>query len=326
MRILICNKAYPQVEESLSSLLPHAEVISCDRNEVSDFLTGVDVVIPSVARIDGPVIVKGKFGLIQQLGVGVDSVDVQAATAAGVWVANVPSGGTGNAESVAEIAVMQMIVLARRIDEARENVAKGVFFKPTGMSLLHKCACIVGLGDIGRALAMRLRPFGMRLIAVRRHPEHGAPAETGVERVLGAERLHEGLAQADFVVLALPENDTSRKLIDAAALKAMKKGSILINVARGGVVDLDALVDALHNNHLAGAGLDVFEHEPMDPHHPIFKENVVATPHIGGNTDESLRGVLAAIAENIKLYEDGKPPKHGVNQLSGAIRGLAKSK
>ncbi len=326
LKVLICNTSYRKIEEQLAAMLPRTQVVSCEPASVSQSLDGVDVVIPSFARLDSAVITRGSFGLIQQLGVGVDSVDIKAATLAGVWVANVPSGGSGNAESVAELAIVQMITLARRLDEARANVSKGVFFKPTGMSLLNKCVCLVGLGGIGKALAERLRPFGVHLIAVRQHPEHGAPQSLGIEKVYGAHQLHEALSQADFVVLALPENDSNRKLIDSAALSSMKRGSYLINVARGGIVDMDALVAALHNNHLGGAGLDAFEEEPMDPKHPIFQENVVATPHIGGNTDESVRGILAAVVENIKRYAAGQPPKNALNHLELPARGLAESK
>jgi phosphoglycerate dehydrogenase-like enzyme len=94
----------------------------------------------------------------------------------------------------------------------------------------------------------------------------------------------------------------------------MKKGSFLINVGRGGVLDTDALLNVLQSGHLAGAGLDVYTVEPFDPSHPIFKQNVVATPHVGGNTDESWRGVTRGIIENIKLYASGQKPKHVVNE------------
>ena len=314
MKLLLCNRSYPQAELVLKKLLPEIEIVSCAAEELKNYLTGVDILLPSIARIDAEVIAAGKFGLIQQLGVGVDSVDVESATKAGVWVANVPGAGSGNAESVAELAILQMLTLARRIDAARKNLSEGVFFQPTGMAIWNKTVCIVGLGDIGRLLAMRLRPFGVRLLAVREHPEHGAPAETGVEEVFGTKDLHNAVSEADFVVLAIPETKSTHYLINETALAAMKKGSFLINVSRGGIVDTKALLAALESGHLAGAGLDVYEQEPYDHHHAIFKQNVVATPHIGGNTDESLKGVVKAIAENIKLYADGKEPKHLLNK------------
>lgn len=316
MKVLVCNTSYSAIEKILLSEFAGIVVESCEPAEVANHLGGVDILIPTGARIDADIISAGSFGLVQQLGVGLDAVDIDAATAAGVWVANVPAAGTGNSESVAELAILQMMVLARRLDQARKNLANGVFFKPTGIALLNKCVCIVGLGDIGKALAMRLKPFGMRIVCVREHPEHGAPAETGVEKVYGLMELNEALSQADFVVLALPETKSSHRLISASALRAMKSGAFLINVARGGIVDTDAMLQALESGHLAGAGLDVFAVEPVAPTHPIFRQNVVATPHVGGNTDESVKGVMKVIIANLKLYAEGKTPEHVVNQPS----------
>lgn len=322
MKILLCNDSYPQVEEKLSGLLPKHHVTSCAPNEVNKHLEGVDVLIPSVACIDSDIISKGRFGLIHQLGVGLDSVDIEAATRLGVWVANVPGAGSGNAESVAELAIWHMITLGRRLDEARKNLANGIFFKPGGIALLNKSVCIVGLGDIGKSIAVRLSKFDMHITAVRRHPEHGAPPETCVQRVYGPPQLHEALSAADFVVLATPESDGTRHMIDAAALKAMKPGAFLINVARGGIIDTDALLEALKSGHLAGAGFDVFSQEPADPNHPIFQQNVVATPHIGGATDESVKGIVKVVAESIDLYANGLPPVHPVNKPKN-LRSLA---
>ncbi len=314
MKLLLCNKSYPEAQFVLEKMIPGLEVISCNPDEVASYIEGVDIVLPSVASIDSKIIASGNFGLIQQLGVGVDSIDLEAASKAGVWVANVPGAGSGNAESVAELAVLLMLSLSRKIDEARANLKNGIFFKPGSMALLNKTVCIVGLGDIGKLLAARLKGFGMKLIAVRKHPENGAPSELGVERVYGENELQESFANADFVVLAVPETKSTHKLINKESIKYMKAGAYLVNVARGGVIDTEALYEALKSGHLAGAGLDVFESEPTDPSHPIFKENLIATPHIGGNTDESLKGVVKAIAQNIQLYAQGKAPLHLLNK------------
>jgi phosphoglycerate dehydrogenase-like enzyme len=314
MKILVCNKKYEQAEDMLESQIPGSKVVACELTKVIESLDGVDVLVPSVAPITAEIIEKGKFGLIQQLGVGLDNVDIEAATRYGVWVANVPGAGSGNTESVAELAIAMMMTLGRRLDVARKNLADGIFFLPTGMALLNKTVCIVGLGDIGKGLAERLRPFGMRMLAVREHPEHGAPPGLGIEKVFGTAQIREAVANADFVVLAVPETKSTRNLFNAETLASMKKGSFLINVGRGGVLDTDALLNVLQSGHLAGAGLDVYTVEPFDPSHPIFKQNVVATPHVGGNTDESWRGVTRGIIENIKLYASGQKPKHVVNE------------
>ncbi len=313
MKILLCNKSYPDAAKILNKLVPGVEVISCAPEDVANHLEGIDVVVPSVAKIDAAIISAGSFGLIQQLGVGVDSVDIESATKSGVWVANVPAAGSGNGESVAELAIMQMMMLARNVDLARKNLHEGVFFKPQGMALWNKTACIVGLGDIGKLLAMRLKAFGMKLSAVRNHPEHGAPADCGVEKVFGTNELGEALKDADFVILAIPESKSTHHMFNKERLAQMKTGAFLINVGRGAVVDTEALEEALENGHIAGAGLDVFEKEPENPNLDLFKRNVVATPHIGGNTDESVKGVIKAIAKNLTLYRQNEEPLNLLN-------------
>lgn len=276
-------------------------------------LDRAQVLIPSVAHISSEIISRGEFGLVQQLGVGLDSVDVEAATRAGVWVARVPGAGSGNAESVAEHALLLMLALSRRLPQACKNLEDGIFFKPSGVALLGKSVCIIGLGDIGTALALRLRPFAVRTLAVREHPEHGAPPETGIEHVYGWQDLPQALGHSDYVVLALPDTSGTHNLIDHHALQAMKAGAFLINVGRGGVINTDHLLLALKSGQIAGAGLDVFWEEPVDPHHPLFQQNVIATPHIAGNTDASLAGCTRVMAENIKRYALGEAPLHTVN-------------
>lgn len=322
MKILLCNKSYPDAAKILNKLVPGVEVFSCAPEDVANHLEGIDVVVPSVAKIDADIISAGTFGLIQQLGVGVDSVDIENATRAGVWVANVPAAGSGNGESVAELAIMQMMMLARNVDLARKNLHEGVFFKPQGMALWNKTACIVGLGDIGKLLAVRLKAFGMRLLAVRNHPEHGAPAECGIEKVFGTNELAEALKEADFVILAIPESKSTHHMFNKERLAQMKAGAFLINVGRGPVVDTNALEEALKDGHIAGAGLDVFEKEPENPKLDLFKQNVVATPHIGGNTDESVKGVIKAIAKNLTLYRQNEEPLNLLNSPSKVRKSL----
>jgi phosphoglycerate dehydrogenase-like enzyme len=253
-------------------------------------------------------------------GVGLDAVDVGAATDAGVWVARVPSRGTGNAESVAEHALLLMLALSRRLPQAQAALAAGIVGDPPGAALLGKTACIVGLGDIGSALAARLRACGMRLIAVRRRPEQSGVAALGVERVYGPDGLHEALAQADYIVLCVNYDAASHHLIDRAAFAAMKPGAYVVNIARGGLVDPDALLDALDSGRVAGAGLDVFWTEPPDPTHPIFAHNVIATPHVAGVTDASYDGIAHAVAANIVRYADGEAPLFAVNAPSEAAQ------
>jgi phosphoglycerate dehydrogenase-like enzyme len=313
LRILLCNDSYPQAVERLNTLLPGHQVISCRPSAVGENLAGVDVIIPSVAKIDAEIIEKGAFGFIQQLGVGLDTVDIDAATKYGVYVSKVPGAGSGNAESVAELAVMFMLTLSRRLYQARENIARGIFFRPGGKSLLGKTVCIVGFGDIGTELARRLAPFGMTIKAVKRHPAKVDRHGIANVRIYGADQLAEAFADSDFIVLALPETSETTSMINRETIGMMKEGVFVINVGRGGLIDDQALLEGLRSGHVGGCGLDVFRREPMDPDDPIFKENVVATPHIGGNTEASFLGVTEAIAENVKRFANGEKPLHVVN-------------
>lgn len=313
MKILLCNDAYPKAVEQLNLMLPEHTCTSCAVADVEQNLDGVDVVIPSVAKLTAEIIQKGTFGLIQQLGIGLDTVDITAATSNGVWVAKVPGAGSGNAESVAELAVLFILALARRFEEARLNVVQGVFFKPAGRSLLGKTVCIVGLGDIGVALAQRLQPFGVKLKGVRKRLSAGSPAGLSFEGVYGMDDLAGAFGDSDFVVLAIPETDETRNFINQRSIAVMKPGCFLVNVGRGGLVDAAALLEALRSGQIAGAGLDVFKDEPANPEDPLFKENVLATPHIGGNTDASSAGILQAIAENVRRFAAGQQPANVVN-------------
>lgn len=314
MKILLCNDSYPLGVARLNSLLPEHNVVSCATSEVARNLSSVDVLIPSVAKITAEIIEKGTFGLIQQLGIGLDPVDIEAATRCGVWVARVPGAGSGNAESVAELAVMFILGLMRRYVEARENVAKAVFFKPSGKSLLGKTVCIIGVGDIGTAIAQRLAPFGVKLRGVRRRVHAGNVP--GFDEIFAFDDLASAFADSDIVVLALPESAETKNMINRTTLAMMKEGSYLVNIARGGIIDTDALVKALESGHIAGAGIDVFTEEPFDPTHPLLQQNVMATGHIGGNTDASFLGVTAVIADNVKRYAAGEVPLHVANTVS----------
>jgi len=313
MRILFCSEGFPTAADRLSTILPNDQVLRCSIDDVPIHLDRADVLVPAMARIGSEILKLGSFGLIQQWGVGLEGVDVEAATKEGVWVARVPSRGTGNAESVAEHAVLMMLNLSRNISQARQSFEAQRWGQPEGQALFGKTAVIVGLGDIGTALAVRLRALGMRLLAIRGRPEVGAPAELGICEVRGRFDLHQLLSEADFVIVCAKYDASTHHLIDEAAIAAMKRGVFFINVARGGLVDHEALLRALEGGRIAGAGLDVFWNEPVDPNHPLFRQNVLATPHIAGVTDVSYNGIAGAVAENIRRYAQRERPLHAVN-------------
>jgi phosphoglycerate dehydrogenase-like enzyme len=314
VRICLCRRGIGRILDLLRADLPEDEVLECSPAEVPDFARTVEVLVPLVVPVGERALASPRLRLVQQFGAGLDGVDVEAASAHGVYVANVPSGETANADSVAELAVLLVLALARRLPQALENVRAGRLGTPVGTTLKGKTVLIVGFGDIGRAVARRLRPFGVRLLAVSRRGPRGA--ETEADLHVPTSSFQATLPQADFVVVATPLGPATEGLVGAEAFASMKRGAFLVNVARGAVVDREALLEALASGRLGGAGLDVFWQEPPDPADPIFSHAVIATPHIGGATDLSLREIAAAVAANVNRLRHGEVPRNCVNAAS----------
>lgn len=311
MRIYFCREGLNYIMNVLQKELPDDEVVSCAPEKVPEAALDADVLIPTVSRIGEDALSSPRLKLVQQYGAGLDSVDIPAATKHGVPVANVPTAGTGNAESCAELTLLFMLALARQYPRAQENLRQRKLGAPLGMALKGRTAAIIGFGGIGQELAKRLSGLEMKTLAIsRRGPKTG---EVAVDFHGAQDSLHEVLRQADFVIVAPPLNEETRGLIGQAEFACMKPTAFVINVARGPVLDYDATLAALKEGRIAGAGLDVFWYEPFDPNDPIFSYNVIATPHIGGATDLSLQGIAKKVAENIHRVRRGEPPLHCVN-------------
>ena len=244
--------------------------------------------------------------LIQKIGVGVNTIDLQAARARGIPVCNLP--GT-NARAVAELALALMLATLRRVPQFDAALRAGVWLDPAmqdGIGELGgKAVGLVGYGSIPRLLAPVLQALGCRLLYTARNPVPGA---------LGEYRGLSGLlAEADLVSLHVPQTPETERMIDAAALARMKPGAVLINTARGGLVDQDALTHALRTGHLAAAGLDVFVHEPAAADDPLFAlPNVVVTPHVAWITTGTFDRSFALAAENCRRIASGDPLLHRV--------------
>jgi phosphoglycerate dehydrogenase-like enzyme len=298
----------------LAQHLPGWELASCAPNQVADNLDGVDVICPFGARIAAPIIAAGSFGLVHQFGVGLDGVDIAAATELGVLVARVPGDAGGNADSCAELAVLHLLALARKLDESRAVLAERRWpDRPVGRSLLDATVLIVGLGAIGLALASRLAPFGSRLLGVRARPELGGPPE--VDLVAGPDQLPILLAQADAVVCCALLHEGNGEMFGRSEFAAMKPGALFVNVARGGLVDEAALLAALDSGQVGGAGLDVFAREPADPRAPLVSHpRVIATPHVGWHTGYMFRQTSEVFAANLLRFGRGEQPLWTVNE------------
>jgi phosphoglycerate dehydrogenase-like enzyme len=292
----------------IRSELPRHEFVATGRFGL-DSLKGFDVLIPTMCRVTRETLDTGdRLRLIQQCGSGLEGVDIPAARDRNIWVANVPTDLSGNADSVAELEIYMLIGLSRDVQRMARSLQCRQMGEPQGRALSGKTVGLVGLGGIGRALIRRLEPFDVRLIAVKRNKPGKARKECGLEWVGGPEDLPELLGGSDYVILCLPVTSETKHLMNRETFAHMKRGAFLINLARGGLVDRDALEDALATGNIAGAGLDVFWEKPPDPNDPIFSYNVLATPHIGGSTDVSMRGIVKAVAENIRRVENDMEP------------------
>ena len=313
MKIVLCRQGFSVIQNMLQGLLP--EIVCCGPEEITIVGRDADVLIPAITPLGAVELSLPRLRLVQQFGAGLDAVNISAASERAVYVANVPAAGTGNAESVAEVAVMLMLTLARQFPKSQENIRSGVVAGPTGWSLKGRTALIVGYGGIGREVARRLGGFEMEVLAVSR----SGPKNTEEEQAISLSQhckgsaLHELLPRADFVILAPPLNDNTRGLIGVEEFALMKPSSFIVNVARGGVIDYESLLEALKNQQISGAGLDVFWQEPVDPNDPLFEHNVIATPHIGGATDLSFKGIASKVADNIRRVGCGEVPVNCVN-------------
>lgn len=243
---------------------------------------------------------------IQQCGAGLELVDIKAAAAKGIKVANVPTDISGNADSVAELGIYLMIGISRDFKEMASSMKDGHMGVPRGRTLVGKTVGIVGLGGIGQALIKRLKPFGVHLIGIKRHDPQKAKEELGLQWAGTPFQMDELLGKSDYVVLCLPMSAETRNMIGRREFEKMRNDAYLINLARGGLVDREALLEALSCGQIAGAGLDVFWEEPPDPNDPIFRHNVLATPHIAGSTDISTAGIVEGVTENIRRLEAGQ--------------------
>ncbi|MCL6522598.1 MAG: 2-hydroxyacid dehydrogenase [Firmicutes bacterium] len=322
MRVVVGQRRFGDLFERLPRLLPGVEVAASEPGRLAETLArtgGADVIIPGMSPVDEAVLAAARgLRLVQQWGAGLDTVDVAACTRRGVPVANVPTAGTGNAESVAEWMLLGALATARRLEEARANLDGGPagWGGPVGRLLAGKKALVVGLGGIGARLAPKLRALGLRVWAVRRRGAAGGgeAAALGLEELGGPADLDRLLPEMDFVFLCLPLTPETHHLFGRERLERMKREAVLVNAGRGGLVDGAALAEALRSGRLGGAALDVFEREPLPPDDPLRgAPRLFLTPHIAGVTEESQADIAAAVVENLRRVERGELPLHCVN-------------
>lgn len=279
-----------------------------------DKLAGSTVIVPGRPYVDGAFLDAAgpSLKLIARVGIGVDTVDIQAATERGILLANTPDAPT---ESTAEHAVALLMAVAKRVmvgDMYLRGASDIERAQMRGTELLNRTLGVLGYGRIGRRVA-EICALGLRMRVLVFDPylSGNPPVPAGVELV---DSLDAVLTQADFLTLHTPLMPETRHLISDRELRRMKPGSYLINASRGPVVDEAALIRALQDGHLAGAGLDVFDPEPPEPDNPLLRMvNVVVTPHIASSTDRGLAAMFEGTARNIVQVLRGERPVWLVN-------------
>ena len=314
--VLIAEELSPA---TLDALGPDFEVRHCDGADRSELLAALPaaeaVLIRSATKMDAEAIAAAKaLRVIARAGVGLDPVDVPAATKAGVLVVNAP---TSNITSAAELAVGLMLAAARNIAPANQALKGGAWKRSAygGVELLEKKVGIVGFGRIGQLVAERLKGFGMEILAFDPYVSAQKAGQLGARLV----SLDELLAESDFISIHLPKTAETVGLIGAEALTKVKPGVIIVNAARGGILDEAALAEAIAAGRVGGAGLDVFATEPTTQS-PLFEhEKVVVTPHLGASTEEAQEKAGISVAKSVRLALAGDIVPDAVNVAGGVI-------
>jgi D-3-phosphoglycerate dehydrogenase len=314
--VLVAEELAPSALAVLSTDFEVRQVDGADRAALLPALSDVDaVIVRSATHIDAEALAAAPaLRVVARAGVGLDNIDVPAATARGVLVVNAP---TSNIVSAAEHAVALLLSVARRVPQAAASLRDGKWqrSKFTGVELTDKTVGVVGLGRIGVLFAQRISAFGTRLLAYDPYVPAARAAQIGVRLV----PLDELLRESDFISVHLPKTPETVGLIGERELALCKPGAILVNAARGGLVDELALAQALKEGRLGGAGLDVYATEPCTDS-PLFGfDNVVATPHLGASTEEAQDKAGLAVARSVKLALEGEFVPDAVNVQAGGV-------
>ena len=313
-RVGVTRHLLPSIEMRMEELFDarlNREDRPLSRDEMAALMQDIDVLVPTVTdHLDGDLIANAgaSLKLIANFGAGTDHIDLKAARAKGIMITNTPGVFT---EDTADMTIALIIGVMRRMREGTRLVRRKEWTgcAPSAMlgrKLADKVLGIVGMGRIGQAVAHRARAFGMTVVY---HNRHRLPE--ALERMLGAEYVPtlDGLLEmADIVSLHCPATQSTHDLIDARRIALMKQGSVIINTARGELIDYEAMIDALSKGKLFGAGLDVFPDEPNVDQRLIDHPNVITQPHLGSATEEGREASGERVIANIRTWADGHRP------------------
>jgi D-3-phosphoglycerate dehydrogenase len=314
--VLIAEELSPATVEALGPDFDIRSVDGTDREALLSSLADASaILIRSATQVDAEAIAAAKqLKVIARAGVGLDNVDIKSATEAGVMVVNAP---TSNIISAAELTVGHILSLARFIPAANESLSAGAWkrSKYTGVELYEKTLGIIGLGRIGALITARMQAFGVNVVAYDPYVTSARAQQLGVTLLT----LDELLRQSDFITIHMPKTPETTGMISTDQLALMKPTAFIVNVARGGLIDEDALYAALKSNRIAGAGLDVFVTEPPTNSPLLGLDNIVLTPHLGASTDDAQEKAGVSVAKSVRLALDGELVPDAVNVAGGVI-------
>jgi D-3-phosphoglycerate dehydrogenase len=314
--VLIAEELSPATVDALGPDFDVRSVDGTDRPALLAALADASaVLVRSATKVDAEAIAAApNLKVVARAGVGLDNVDIKAATAAGVMVVNAP---TSNIISAAELTVGHILSLARHIPAAHNALAQGKWKRSayTGVELYEKTVGIIGLGRIGALITARLQAFGTNVVAYDPYVTSARAQQLGVQLL----SLDELLAQSDFITIHMPKTPETTGMIGTEQLALMKPSAFIVNVARGGLIDEEALHDALVAKTIAGAGLDVFVSEPPTDSPLLALENVIVTPHLGASTDEAQEKAGVSVAKSVRLALGGELVPDAVNVAGGVI-------
>jgi D-3-phosphoglycerate dehydrogenase len=316
-KVVVAEAIAPAGLEALAEHCVVDVAVDADRAELLIRLgDAAGLIVRSATKVDGEMIAAApQLQVIGRAGIGVDNIDVAAATAAGVLVVNAPQS---NIISAAEHTLALLLAQARRIPEADHTMREGKWERKRleGVELHDKTLGVIGLGRIGTLVAQRASAFGMRIVAYDPYVGHDRARRLGVDL---AEELADLAETADFITIHLPLTPETERLIDETMLARMKAGVRIVNTSRGGIVDEDALADAVRAGRVAGAALDVFASEPLNDSPLVGLPQVVLTPHLGASTREAQDKAGLAVAEAVAQALRGELVLSAVNVDMGTV-------
>ena len=315
MKILITPRSFASISDKPINMLTEKGYViqrnntgrPYEKGEMLKLIRDVDGIIIGIDELSAEIIKKANaLKVISKYGTGLDNIDTNMATNKKIVVTNTP---TANVNAVADLTFGLILSLARRIPEADKKMKSGKWEKIIGKSVWKKTVGIIGLGKIGKQVAKRAQGFEMNILVFDLIKDKKFALRYGMKYV----NLEKLLQNSDYITIHIPLNDATRGMISYKELGKVKKEAFLINTSRGGIVDEEALYNALRNNKLRGAALDVYKNEPLQETPLKELDNVIMTPHIGAYTEEAIENMGTQAAQNLIDVLEGREPQNRVN-------------